>query len=111
MGGDEANAIEKRGAEIVAIDLDGPRDALVAALRNHDVVISAIRAWALDKQIPLVDAAKEAGVARFVPCDFGTVCPPGVMSLRDRVWLSSLLFLQTGLFLMFRNRKKRFTTI
>lgn len=58
----------------------------MAAVRGQDVVISTIRAWDLPKQIPLVDAAREAGVGRFVPCDFGTIAPPkGVMLLRENV--------------------------
>ncbi|KAE9368833.1 NAD(P)-binding protein [Stipitochalara longipes BDJ] len=36
-------------------------------------------------QIPLADAAKKAGVKRFVPCSWITVCPPGgVMWIRDQ---------------------------
>lgn len=86
VGGDEINALEKRGVKIISTDLDGPRDALVTAVKGQDAVISTIRAFDLDKQIPLIDAAKEAGVGRFVPCDFGTISPPtGVMALREKV--------------------------
>jgi hypothetical protein len=49
-------------------------------------------------QLKLVDAAAKAGIKRFVPCGFTTVCPPtGVMKLRDdkeevyqRIWLQHL---------------------
>jgi nucleoside-diphosphate-sugar epimerase len=49
-------------------------------------------------QLPLVDAAAKAGVKRFVPCAFITVCPPGgIMNLRDqkeivyqRIWQHKL---------------------
>ena len=41
---------------------------------------------ALLAQMNIVSAAKKAGVKRFVPCGFATVCPPGgVMKLRDQV--------------------------
>lgn len=41
---------------------------------------------ALLSQINIVTAAKKAGVKRFVPCGFATVCPAGgVMVLRDQV--------------------------
>lgn len=120
MGGDEANAIEKRGAKIVSTDLDGPGGALVAALEGQDVVISAIRAFDLEKQIPLVDAAREAGVKRFVPCDFGTISPPtGVMVLREKVCVYFFFFIsfilrsssRTEAASDIHGRRRRFTTI
>jgi uncharacterized protein YbjT (DUF2867 family) len=59
-------------------------EKLVPLLEGIDTVISAISAGDQLEQIPLVDAAKKAGVKRFVPCGFITVCPPGgVMRLRD----------------------------
>jgi hypothetical protein len=55
-------------------------------LADIDVVISAVGPGAQLDQIPLADAAKKAGVKRFVPCAFMTVCPPGgVMWIRDQV--------------------------
>lgn len=36
-------------------------------------------------QKALVDAAKRSGIKRFIPCDFGTPAPPGIMDLRDNV--------------------------
>jgi hypothetical protein len=59
---------------------------LVPLLKGFDVFISAISGMALLAQMNIVSAAKEAGVKRFVPCGFATVCPPGgVMKLRDQV--------------------------
>jgi len=40
-------------------------------------------------QTRLVDAAKRADVKRFIPSDFGTPCPPGVMKLHDDAGSSS----------------------
>jgi hypothetical protein len=57
----------------------------VKLLTGIDVVISCIY-WAnLNDQIPLAEAAKEAGVKRFVPSSFQTPAPRGVMRLADMV--------------------------
>jgi hypothetical protein len=59
---------------------------LAIILAGIDTVISTIGPGAWLDQIPLADAAKKAGVQRFVPCAFITVCPPGgVMWIRDQV--------------------------
>jgi hypothetical protein len=59
-------------------------------LSGVDIFISAISGRSIAAEINIATAAKKAGVKRFVPCGFGTVCPPwGVMLLRDHV--SSLL--------------------
>ncbi|KAF8861317.1 isoflavone reductase family protein [Acephala macrosclerotiorum] len=57
---------------------------LTDILTGTDTVISAIGPAAQTEQIPLADAAKKAGVKRFVPCGWTIVCPPGnVMWIRD----------------------------
>ncbi|KAI9836375.1 MAG: hypothetical protein M1819_001404 [Sarea resinae] len=57
---------------------------LAGILAGVDTVISAVGPDAQLDQIPLADAAKKAGVKRFVPCGFMIVCPPGgVMFIRD----------------------------
>ncbi|ETS82850.1 hypothetical protein PFICI_04726 [Pestalotiopsis fici W106-1] len=49
-----------------------------------DVLISTLNPSSFAAQIPLANAAKIAGVKRFVPCSFATIAPPrGVMVLRD----------------------------
>jgi hypothetical protein len=58
---------------------------LVKVLTGIDVVISCIYWLNLDDQVPLIKAAKLAGVKRFVPCNFGTPAPRGVMKLMDHV--------------------------
>jgi uncharacterized protein YbjT (DUF2867 family) len=75
-----------RGVRVVTADLRGPEDDLVGLLKGADVVISTIVATVLLDQIPLANAAKKAGVGRFIPCTFATACPPtGVMKLRETV--------------------------
>ncbi|KAH7121524.1 hypothetical protein EDB81DRAFT_666503 [Dactylonectria macrodidyma] len=77
-------AFQERGVKIVAADLSGPEEELVKLLSGIDVVISALDPSAFAAQIPLANAAKSAGVSRFVPCSFATVAPPkGVMQLRE----------------------------
>lgn len=66
--------------------MKAPEDELVNALEEIEVVISCVGPAEQQDQIPLAKAAKKAGVKRFVPCGFITVCPPGgVMWLRDEV--------------------------
>lgn len=78
--------LKKQGVRVVAADLRGTEDDLVSLLKGADVVISSINATVLLDQIPLADAAKKAGVGRFIPCTFATACPPtGVMKLRETV--------------------------
>lgn len=57
----------------------------MAQLTGIDVLISCIRWVNLEDQLNLVDALKEVKVKRFVPCDFATPAPRGVMRLQDRV--------------------------
>ncbi len=73
-----------KGVKVVGVDLKGPKEDLERAIAGIDIVISAVNYQGLKDQIPLVDAAKKAGVKRFIPCHFATVCAPrGVMSLHD----------------------------
>lgn len=80
----KSQALRDAGIKVVAADLSGPQEDLVAVLKGADVVISAVTASALKEQIPLASAAKAAGVKRFVPCSFATVSAPrGVMKLSE----------------------------
>jgi uncharacterized protein YbjT (DUF2867 family) len=84
--------LKAKGVEIRLGDATDEIDALVPILKDIDIVISAIDAGSQLSQMNLVDAAKRAGVKRFVPCAFITVAPPGgVMDLRDQVRLPSPL--------------------
>ncbi|KAI5117853.1 hypothetical protein M0805_007696, partial [Coniferiporia weirii] len=78
------DALKARGVEIRLLDLEKPSaEQLVEVLDGVETVISTIRGYSLELQRPLVDAAKKAGVKRFVPCDWGTASPRGVMKLHD----------------------------
>jgi uncharacterized protein YbjT (DUF2867 family) len=91
-------SLRDRGLDVVVGDLSGDQEPLVAILKGHDIVISAITPGSTNQEIRLVDAASAAGVQRFVPCTFATVCPPGgIMLLRDekekvinRIWANHL---------------------
>jgi hypothetical protein len=78
--------LKERGVEVRIGDATDAIEALVAILKDIDVVISAISAGSQLAQLALVTAAKQAGVKRFVPCGFITVAQAGgVMELRDQV--------------------------
>ncbi|OLN89065.1 putative pinoresinol-lariciresinol reductase 3 [Colletotrichum chlorophyti] len=84
FGSKNNEELRKLGVQVVAGDLKGPEDHLVQILTGVDVVISSITAAALPDQVFLANAAKRAKVGRFIPCFFGTACPPkGVMALRE----------------------------
>ncbi|TDZ35061.1 Isoflavone reductase-like protein A622 [Colletotrichum spinosum] len=80
----ETLALQEKGVKIAAVDLKGPEEDIIKQISGVDTVISAIVANSLLDQIPLANAAKKAGVKRFVPCHFGTVMPErGILGLRD----------------------------
>ncbi|ODM22798.1 hypothetical protein SI65_00387 [Aspergillus cristatus] len=68
--------LQERGVKVVPADLGGPSDKLVELLTGIDVVISAIYFDNLDEEIPLANAAKAAGVKRFVQSALMIVIPP-----------------------------------
>jgi hypothetical protein len=74
------------GVEIRISDFqtDTPAE-LDEALKGADVVISTCYYTAIPDQIRLVDSAKRVGAKRFIPCDWGTSSPRGIMDLHDTV--------------------------
>jgi len=77
--------LQNRGVKIYIAEIKDDAH-LAATLTGIDTVISAIGRGVQTDEIPLANAAKKAGVKRFVPCAFITVCPPGgVMWIRDQV--------------------------
>ncbi|KAH6657329.1 isoflavone reductase [Truncatella angustata] len=80
----EVKKFKDRGVTVVVGDLRGPKQDLVKILSGIDVVVSCIVAFDLGAEILLAEAAKEAGVKRFVPSSFQTPGPRGVMILADR---------------------------
>jgi hypothetical protein len=65
----------------VSLSLDDPEDHLTAQLKGIDVLIVCC---VLD-ETALVNAAKKAGVKRYVHCFYATVMPRGIQTLRDNV--------------------------
>ncbi|KAI9929393.1 hypothetical protein ASPWEDRAFT_111376 [Aspergillus wentii DTO 134E9] len=77
--------LQGRGVEIIPVSLTGPEEKLVEALSGIDIVISAIFFGSLDQEIHLANAAKAAGVKRFVQSAFMVVIPPrGVVDFREK---------------------------
>ncbi|KAL4802477.1 NAD(P)-binding protein [Aspergillus unguis] len=77
--------LKARGVEIVPADLQSiSHEQLVGILKGIDVVVSTIFYQALDDEKTLAEAAKAAGVQRYVPCFWATIAPRGVMNLRDK---------------------------
>lgn len=78
-------ALQNRGVETIPIALDDNSDALVKALSDIDILISAISPFEDHLQFGLADAAKVAGIKRFIPNSFTAVTPTGVAAHRDEV--------------------------
>jgi hypothetical protein len=80
--------LRQRSVKIREGDLEAPEEVLTKALRGIDVLVSSVRESATQQQdqISLANAAKRAGIKRFVPCGFGIVTSPGgIMRVRDQV--------------------------
>lgn len=76
--------LNQKGVSIVDYDLAGPREALVDHLRGIDVLISCITWEHLEQQMLWIEAAKEAGVQRFVPSEWVGPAPRGVIDIKDK---------------------------
>ncbi|KAL4967748.1 aromatic alcohol reductase [Aspergillus stella-maris] len=77
-------SLQDKGVQIRKCDLKSTEEELEKALADIDVVISCVGSAEQQDQIPIANAAKKAGVKRFIPCGFITVAPPGgIMWLRD----------------------------
>jgi uncharacterized protein YbjT (DUF2867 family) len=62
----------KNGVEIVAVDTTNHAE-LIPALQATDYLVSCVPTFATESQYPLIWAAREAGVDRFVPSEFGAI--------------------------------------
>ncbi|KAH9856818.1 NAD-P-binding protein [Lenzites betulinus] len=76
-------ALRAAGVEIRLGDITDDLAKLKAHLAGVAIVVSAVVAWTVTEQKDLIRAAKEVGVQRFVPCDFGTPGKRGVRALHD----------------------------
>ncbi|OGM50760.1 hypothetical protein ABOM_000727 [Aspergillus bombycis] len=79
----ENQRLKAKGVYIVGYDLSDPHQKLVDQLKSIDVLISCINWEHLDLQLPWIEAAKEAGVKRFVPSEWVGPCPKGVHWIKD----------------------------
>ncbi|GBC02779.1 hypothetical protein RclHR1_04810010 [Rhizophagus clarus] len=86
---EKAKLLASKGAKIVYADYD-QKDDLVKVLKGTDVFVSAINGLVgdeasrfYDNQIPLLSAAKEASVKRFIPSEFGSEFEAGVHPFAD----------------------------
>ncbi|KDQ22609.1 hypothetical protein PLEOSDRAFT_16081, partial [Pleurotus ostreatus PC15] len=73
--------LTEAGAEVVRGDISESPEKLESYLKGVDVLISTVPVMADQK--PLFLAAKQAGVGRVVPSDFGPIAPKGVMNMHD----------------------------
>ena len=73
------------GIEIREGDVADDYEKLKQVVEGVDVLISAVNASAVPLQREIFRAAKEMGVKRVVPCDFGTPGAKGVRSYHDIV--------------------------
>ncbi|EIM83074.1 NAD-P-binding protein [Stereum hirsutum FP-91666 SS1] len=77
-------AFRAKGASVVPIEISSAtHDQLKELMKGADTVISVLVYTQLQLQRKLVDAAKEAGIKRFIPCDFGTTGKRGWRELYD----------------------------
>lgn len=63
---------QQQGVTILRVDTNDTSD-LIPALRGTDYLVSCVPFTATESQYPLIWAAKEAGVERFVPSEFGYI--------------------------------------
>ncbi|KAG9225638.1 hypothetical protein CCMSSC00406_0007495 [Pleurotus cornucopiae] len=73
--------LTEAGAEVVRGDISESPEKLESYLKGVDVLISTVPVMVDQK--PLILAAKQAGVGRVVPSDFGPIAPKGVMNMHD----------------------------
>lgn len=66
----ELKALTSKGVEVIAVDYSS-HQSITNALKDVDVVFSALRDDGLDIQINVIRAAKDAGVKLFVPSEYG----------------------------------------
>ncbi|KAE8374979.1 isoflavone reductase family protein [Aspergillus bertholletiae] len=76
--------LREQGVSIVGYDLSHPRETLVEKLKGVTVLISCMTWEHLDLQIPWIEAAKEAGVGRFIPSEWVGPAPAGVIDIKDK---------------------------
>ncbi|TRM70054.1 hypothetical protein BD626DRAFT_476153 [Schizophyllum amplum] len=75
----------ERGVTVHQVDLLAvTQERLKEVLAGADCAIATLPTTCIEAQKEIVEAAKAVGVKRFVPDDFGTEAPTGVMILHDK---------------------------
>jgi nucleoside-diphosphate-sugar epimerase len=81
--------LTSRGIEVRLVDYTSP-EGLQAALRDVHTVISCLKVYSdemASAQLALVEAAKQAGVKRFVPSDWAADCVEvDVYAMKEPIW-------------------------
>ncbi|KAL9567440.1 hypothetical protein ACKAV7_008390 [Fusarium commune] len=79
---DVYNDLAKRGAAVTGVDFTDI-GGLTSVLEGVSAVICCVTLEQASVQEALLEASKKAGVARFIPSFWATICPPrGVMRIR-----------------------------
>lgn len=82
----EANIqLSTLGVDIIGYDPEASVQSLAEKLKGLDVLISCMSWEQLESQIPWIQAAKMAGVKRFVPSEWVSPAPRGVIDIKDKV--------------------------
>lgn len=77
---------KSRGVEILPLDVAAASsDDLLDAVKGVDTVICPLVYSQLSLQLRIIDAAKSAGVKRFIPSDFSIPGLRGIRKLHDEV--------------------------
>lgn len=80
----ELQELKNRGAVLAKVDYQD-QESLKKALTGSQVVISAVSPFAMDAQLPVVPAAKAAGVELFVPAEYGVYVTEGLNGFKKQV--------------------------
>ncbi|TBU26592.1 NAD(P)-binding protein [Dichomitus squalens] len=75
--------LRAQGIEIRAGDIKDDSESLKKVLEGVDILISTVVRSAIQDQRDIFRAAKEVGVQRVIPCDFGSPGARGVRYLHD----------------------------
>ncbi|PKC69798.1 NAD(P)-binding protein [Rhizophagus irregularis] len=89
---EKAKLLASKGAEIIYADYD-QKDELVEVLKGTDVVISVLsykNTNLYESQVPLLVAAKEASVKRFIPSEFVHPTPDNKIKFEEELINSGL---------------------
>lgn len=89
----ENQKLENAGVHILGYDLDQPRWVLVNQLKTIDVLIPCITWKHLHLQTLWIEAAKEAGVKRFVSSEWVDPAPKGAIDVKDKVVMFHIVVL------------------